>query len=34
MSGVFVRCYIGDISLSTLKNAQRESGKFDEWELM
>lgn len=34
MSEVFVRCYIGDISLSTLKNVQRESGKFDEWELM
>lgn len=33
MSGDFIRCYIGDIALSTLKNVQRESGKFDEWEL-
>lgn len=30
----FVRCYIGDISLITLKTVQKESGKFDEWELM
>lgn len=30
----FIRCYIGDISLITLKGVQRESGKFDEWELM
>lgn len=30
----FVRCYIGDISLITLKNVQRESGKFSDWELI
>lgn len=30
----FVRCYIGDIHLSMLKTVQRESGKFDEWELI
>ena len=30
----FIRCYIGDMSLITLKVVQRESGKFDEWELM
>lgn len=30
----FIRCYIGDISLITLKNVQRESGKFNDWELM
>ncbi len=29
----FVRCYIGDIHLSMLETIQRESGKFDEWEL-
>lgn len=33
MSEDFVRCYIGDISLITLKNVQRRSGKFDDWEL-
>jgi len=30
----FIRCYIGDISLITLKGVQEKSGKFDEWELM
>jgi hypothetical protein len=30
----FVRCYIGNISLITLRAIQKESGKFDEWELM
>lgn len=30
----FVRCYIGDIHLSMLETVQRESGKFNEWELM
>jgi len=30
---LFVRCYISNISLSTLRSVQRESGKFDEWEL-
>jgi hypothetical protein len=34
MSEDFVRCYIGDISLFTLRNVQQESGIFDEWELM
>jgi len=29
----FIRCYIGDISLITLQNVQRRSGKFDDWEL-
>jgi len=29
----FIRCYIGDISLITLQNVQRESRKFDDWEL-
>jgi len=33
MSEDFIRCYIGDISLITLKNVQRRSGKFDDWEL-
>ncbi len=33
MSADFIRYYIVDIALSTLKNVQRESGKFDEWEL-
>jgi len=33
MSEDFIRCYITDITLSTLKAVQRESGKFDEWEL-
>ena len=33
MTELFVRCYIGNISLSTLRSVQRESGKFDEWEL-
>jgi len=30
----FVRCYIGDISLFTLRNVQQECGRLDEWELM
>lgn len=30
----FIRYYIGDIHLSMLKTVQRESGKFNEWELM
>lgn len=30
----FVRCYIGDISLSTLRNVQQECRRLDEWELM
>ncbi|GAF71206.1 unnamed protein product [marine sediment metagenome] len=34
MSGVFVRCYIGDIHFEMLQNIQRESGKFNEWELI
>lgn len=34
MAEDFIRCYIGDTSLITLKGVQRESGKFDEWELM
>lgn len=34
MSQDFVRCYIGDISLFTLRNVQQECGKLDEWELM
>ena len=29
----FIRCYIGDITFSTFQNIQRESNKFDEWEL-
>ena len=34
MSEDFVRCYIGNISLFTLRNVQQESGKLKEWELM
>ncbi len=30
----FVRRYIGDIHLSMLETVQRESGKFNEWELI
>lgn len=30
----FVRCYIGDISLFTLRNVLEEIGRFDDWELM
>ena len=33
MSGDFIRYYISDIHLSMLETVQRESGKFDEWEL-
>lgn len=34
MSDDFIRCYISDIKFEDLKAIQRESGKFDEWELM
>ncbi len=34
MSDDFIRCYISDIKFEILKAIQRESGKFDEWELM
>ena len=34
MSEDFVRCYIGDIHFRMLKDIQRESGKFNEWELL
>jgi len=34
MDDDFIRCYIGDISLITLRDVQRESGKFSEWELL
>jgi len=34
MSEDFVRCYIGDISLFTLRNVQQESGILNDWELM
>jgi len=30
----FIRYYIGDVHLPMLETVQRESGKFDEWELM
>lgn len=30
----YIRCYIGDISFTTLRNVQKRSGKFDDWELM
>lgn len=33
MSEDFVRCYIGYISLTTLKGVQQESGRLNEWEL-
>ncbi len=33
MSEDFIRCYIDYISLNTLKLVQRESGRFNEWEL-
>lgn len=34
MSEDFVRCYIGDVSLYTLRNVQQECGRLDEWTLM
>ena len=34
MSEDFIRCYIGDISLYTLRNVQQECGRLDEWTLM
>lgn len=34
MSDDFSRCYIGDISLHTLRRIQQESGRLDEWELV
>lgn len=34
MSEDFVRCYIGDISLSTLEEIQKECGWLDEWKLI
>jgi len=34
VSDDFVRYYIGDISLFTLRNVQQECGRLDEWELM
>ncbi len=34
MSGDFIRYYISDIHLSMLETIQRESGKFNEWELI
>ena len=34
MNKDFVRCYIGDISLVTLRNVQQKCGRLDEWELM
>lgn len=34
MSEYFVRYYIGGIHFSMLETVQRESGKFNEWELM
>jgi len=30
----FIRCFIGDISINTLRGVQRGSGKFDDWQLM
>ena len=30
----YVRCYISDINIITLKAIQTESKKFDEWELI
>ena len=34
MNEDFIRCYIGDIHFSMLEAVQRESGKFNEWQLM
>lgn len=34
MSKDFCRCYIGDISLDTLQQVQKESQKLSEWELL
>jgi hypothetical protein len=34
MSEDFIRCYIGNVHFSMLATIQRESGKFNEWELM
>lgn len=34
MSEDFCRCYIGDISLHTLRQVQEESQKLNEWELL
>lgn len=34
MTEDFYRWYIGDLSLTTLETVQRESGRFNEWELL
>ena len=34
MSKDFVRCYIGFIHFELLHRIQKESGKFNEWELI
>lgn len=34
MSGDFIRYYFGNIHFEMLQNVQRESGKFNEWELI
>lgn len=34
MSGDFIRCYIGDISIITLQSVLKECNRFNEWELI